>query len=132
MIKGIGHIGIAVRDIEKSLHAASKALGVPMPEVLENREKQIKFAVLQLGAVALEFLQEERENGEFATLARERGDAIHHICLLSDEIEADAACMRDRGVELAFGKPVVGLRGKRILFTKASALNGIPIELSEP
>ncbi len=132
MIKGVGHIGIAVRDIEKSAAQAAKALGLPTPPITDNPARKMKVAVLELGAVALEFLEDYSQDGEFARFVRERGNAIHHFCLLTDDIEADLRALEQRGVEMAFREPKKGLRGKRIVFTKPSALLGIPFELSEP
>jgi len=40
MIKGIGHLGIAVEDIEKSVAAIAKALDMEMPEIHDNQEKK--------------------------------------------------------------------------------------------
>ena len=57
---------------------------------------------------------------------------IHHFCLLTDNIEKDIEELKSRGVEMADQEPRVGLRGKKIALTMASALNGITIELSEP
>ncbi len=132
MILGVGHIGIAVKDIEESVRVTSKALDLPMPTITDVPDRKMKVALLNLYGIGLEFIQDYSENGEFAEFARERGDAIHHFCLLTDDIEAEADSLEERGVELRSRKPTVGLRGKRIVFTKSSALNGIPFELSEP
>lgn len=132
MILGVGHIGIAVKDIEESVRVTSKALDLPMPTITDVPDRKMKVALLNLYGIGLEFIQDYSENGEFARFARERGDAIHHFCLLTDDIEAEVNSLEERGVELRSRKPTVGLRGKRIVFTKSSALNGIPFELSEP
>jgi methylmalonyl-CoA epimerase len=132
MIQGIGHLGIVVTDIHKSVEALVKALDIAMPPIRDVPEKKMKVAVVDLKGIALEFIEDYSADGEFAMLVRKRGDGIHHFCLLTDDIEKDIATLRARGVEMADQKPRIGLRGKRIAFTKPSALNGIPIELSEP
>jgi len=132
MIKGVGHIGIAVKNIEEVLSAVSKILNLPMPSIRDVPERKLKVCVVDIGGTGLEIIQDYSEEGEFAKLVRERGNAIHHICLLTDQIEADIELLKDRGIEMADPKPKMGVRGKRIAFTKPSALNGIPFELSEP
>ena len=132
MIKGLGHVGIAVKNIEKSLAAVSKALDLPVPPVRDNPEKKMKCAVVDLSGIGLEFIEDYGGETEFATLVKERGDWIHHVCLLTDNIEADIKVLEKRGVEMADRLPRMGLRGKKIAFTRPSALNGIPVELSEP
>lgn len=132
MIKGIGHIGIAVKNIEETLKAFTQALNLSLPPIKEIPERKLKVAVLNLGGVGLEFIQDDSKDGEFATLVRERGNSIHHFCLLTDEIEADLQTLKNRGVELADEKPKMGVRGKRIAFVKKNLLGGVSLELSEP
>ena len=132
MLKGVGHIGIAVKNIEESLRAITRALDLPVPQIRDFPDKKVKVAVVDLTGVGLEFIEDYSEDGVFATYVKERGNAIHHVCLLSDDMEADLEILEARGVELADRKPKMGLRGKRIAFTLPSVLDGIPLELSEP
>jgi methylmalonyl-CoA/ethylmalonyl-CoA epimerase len=132
MIKGIGHIGIAVKNIEETLTALSKALNLPMPLIRDIPDRRLKVSVVDIGGTGLEIIQDYSEEGEFARFVKERGNCIHHVCFLTDQIETDIELLKARGVEMADQKPKIGVRGKRIAFTKPSVLNGIPFELSEP
>jgi len=132
MIKGIGHIGIAVKNIDESLSAVTKALNLPVPPVRDIPEMKIRVAVVNIGGTGLEFIEDYSQEGRFARFVKERGNAIHHFCLLTDEIEKDIEVLKGRGVEMADEKPKLGARGKRIAFTQPSVLDGIPFELSEP
>lgn len=131
MIKAVGHLGIVVKDINVSLKALSKVIDFQSPAVKEFPEKKMKCAVVELGGIALEFIQDSSEDGMMAQFIKEKGDAIHHFCLLTDNIEDDVEVLKHRGIEMLDQKPRIGLRGKKIAFTKSSALNGITIELSE-
>lgn len=132
MINGIGHLGIVVQDIEKSLQALSKIIKVDIPAVKEFPEKKMKCAVVETRGVAIEFLQDDSDDGMMARFIREKGDAIHHFCLVSDNIEQDVEELKKSGVEMMDQKPRIGLRGKKIAMTMPGALNGITIEISEP
>ena len=132
MIKAVGHLGIVVKDIEVSLKALSKIIDIQSPVIKEFPEKKMKCAVVELGGIALEFIQDLSEDGMMAQFIKEKGDAIHHFCLLTDNIEDDVEVLKQRGIEMLDQKPRIGLRGKKIAFTESSALNGITIELSEP
>ena len=133
MIKGIGHVGVAVSNIDEVVQSVSKALGIPAPAVKDVPSWKIKVAVVHVGDQAFELLQDYSESGMLATFRREHGkNGIHHVCLISDDMEADIAAFKQRGVEMADEKPKLGVRGKRIAFTKPSVLGGVPIELSEP
>lgn len=132
MIKGIGHIGIVVKDIEKSLNAMSQILDIDPPTISDFPDKKMKCAVVKMDGVALEFLEDNNQNGFLAKFNREKGDGIHHFCLLSDDIEEDIAALKAKGIPMLDQEPRLGLRGKRIAFTSPEALNGVSIELSDP
>jgi len=132
MIKGIGHLGIVVKDIEKSLNALSQIIEFEKPVVKDSPDKKMRCAVVQTQGAALEFLQDNSDNGIMARFNQERGDAIHHFCLLSDSIEQDLEALKKKGVEMMDQKPRIGLRGKKIAMSTPNALNGITIEISEP
>ena len=132
MIKGIGHLGIVVKDIEKSLTALSQIIDFETPIIKEFSDKKMKCAVVEMNGLALEFLQDNSDDGFLGKFNREKGDAIHHFCLLSDDMEEDVVALKDKGVQMRDLEPRTGLRGKKIAFTAPDALDGISIELSEP
>jgi len=132
MIKGIGHMGIVVKELEKSLKALSQIIEFERPAIKEFPDKKMRCAVVETTGVSLEFLQDDSDSGFLGRFRREKGDAIHHFCLLSDNIEEDVEALKKRGVEMMDQKPRIGLRGKKVAMTLPSAFNGITIELSEP
>lgn len=132
MIKGFGHIGIGVRDIERSLEALSKTLGVPIPPVKELPERKARVALVDMFGVGLEFIQDDSDNGLLATFVREKGEGIHHYCLITDDIDADVQEMKEKGVKMIHQQPAIGLRDKKIAFISPESLDGIFVELSEP
>ncbi len=132
MIKGVGHIGIVVKDIDAALAGLAKALGGPKPPVKDVPERKMKVAVWDFGGFQLEFLQDYSPDGWLAGFNREHGNAIHHFCLLSDDLDGDVAGLHARGVDTLTPEPRNGLRGKRIIFLSPELMDGFPVELSEP
>lgn len=132
MILKVGHIGIAVGDIERALDQLCRSLVLDRPQVKTVSNRRMKVAVVDLGLVSLELLEDTDEDGPFAGLVKERGSFIHHLSLLTDDIDREIAELKDRGVRMVDDKPYVGLRGKWIAFVASGILDDIPIELSEP
>jgi methylmalonyl-CoA epimerase len=132
MIKGVGHIGLLVSDIEQTLEALAKIVDFPTPVIRESAEAKMKVTVVDLGNIGIEMLQDMSEDGPVTQLVKSKGNVIHHFCLLSDSIEKDIEKIKENGVEMQDQVPRTGLRGKKIALTAPSALNGITIELSEP
>jgi methylmalonyl-CoA/ethylmalonyl-CoA epimerase len=132
MIKGIGHLGIVVKDIEKCLNALSKIIKVEIPAIKEFPDKKMRCALVETKGVDLELLQDDSDDGMLARFIQGKEDSIHHFCVVSDNIEQDIEALKAKGVEMMDQKPRIGLRGKKIAMTMPSALNGITIEISEP
>ncbi len=132
MIKGVGHIGIFVKSIEESVKALSKFVDFPELTIKESEKMGVKAGVVNLGGFELELIQGLEDDGPLAQFVGEKGDMIHHFCLLTDDIDADLVKLKERGVEMMDSTPKVGVRGKRIAMSNPAALNGITIELSEP
>ncbi|HEX2987718.1 MAG TPA: VOC family protein [Chloroflexota bacterium] len=132
MLTGFGHIGIGVKDIEKSVAALCKLLEIPVPPIKEVPEKKAKVALVDLWGIGLEFIQDDSEDGMLGRFNREKGNGIHHFCLLTDDIEGDIKWMMNRGVKMMHETPRVGLRDKRVAFISPDSNEGVPIELSEP
>lgn len=132
MITGIGHIGVGVKDIEKTARTLSEVLGVPMPEITELPERHAKVALVNLGPISMELVQEDDENGLLGSFVKQKGEGIHHFCMDTDDIEGDIAALKAKGVEMIHEHPKMGLRGKKIAFISPNSLNGLYCELSEP
>ena len=132
MIKGIGHLGLFVKDIQATVDALGKIVDIEKPKIKEVPDAGLKCAVVELNGIGLEMIQEINPEGGLARMLQEKGDMIHHFCLLSDSIEDDVEALKGRGVPMADQEPRVGLRGKKIALTTPEALNGITVELSEP
>ncbi|MGQ9677068.1 MAG: VOC family protein [Chloroflexota bacterium] len=132
MIKAVGHIGVAVKDIEKTLATLCGALEIPVPGIRELPELRLKVAMIDLGGTWFEFVQDDNEYGLLATFVEERGNALHHICLLSDDLETDISAVEARGLAMFDQEPRMGIRGKRVAFSNPASLDGLVVELSEP
>ena len=132
MIKGIGHLGLFVKNIEESITALSKIMDIERPQIKAFPDAGLKCAVVDLHGIGLEMIQDANPEGPLSQMLKEKGDMIHHFCLISDSIEEDVEVLKARGVPMADKEPRVGLRGKKIALTTPEALNGITVELSEP
>lgn len=132
MIKGISHIGILVRDIQTTLDKFCQPLNFSIPPIKDVREHQMKVAILDLGNISLEFIEDYSGDGNFARIVQERGQTLHHLALATDDIDADLAAIETRGNKQSDKTPKTGLRGKRIVFLEPEMLGGITVELTEP
>jgi methylmalonyl-CoA/ethylmalonyl-CoA epimerase len=132
VIREVSHIGIAVKDLEVALNGFCRALGLTKPGIKDFPDRKMRMALISLGRISLELLEDNSQDGLLAGLVRERGSHIHHFCLTSDDLETDIVKLQKKGATMAKGGPALGLRGKRIIFATSGILEDIPIEFSEP
>ena len=132
MLKKVGHLGIAVKNIDEALTAVTRVFGLPKPPIVDVPDKKMKVAVLELEGISLEFLQDCSEAGPLKKFVEERGNGIHHFCMETPDINKEIEDLAARGIEMRDPAPKIGLRGKMIDFIHPKELDGLTVELSEP
>lgn len=132
MIKRINHIGIGVRDLKEIVRFYTDALGLDPVEKVSW--PGLEAATLPVGSVMLEFIEPSepklRVGESLLRLVEERGYAVHHLCLEVDDIDAELAALKAKGVKLIDEVPQVQPGGK-IAWLHEDAVKGIMIELCE-
>lgn len=131
MLTKLSHIGVAVDNIEAFVAQLAESFGVPVPGIVEHPERRIKMAVMTIGGVSFEILEESNPEGMLARFVNEKGPGLHHIGFVSSDIDTDMEVMIERNITFLSEAPVTGLRGKRIAFAAEDNQSGIQFELSE-
>jgi methylmalonyl-CoA epimerase len=126
----IDHIGIVVRDIQEALHVYETALGLPLREIAEVPDQQVRVAFLPIGDSNLELVQPATGDSGIARFLEKRGEGIHHICVEVDDIEAVLTRLRAHDIELIDETPRPGAHG-RVAFVHPRGAHGVLLELVE-
>lgn len=130
MLKGISHIGIAVRNLDEAIRVYTEALGAKSEKIHRAPEAGMSAAMLSVGDDKLELIEPIGTEGPIAKFLESRGEGIHHICIEVDDIEKALESLSAKGVRLIDEKAREGLEG-RIAFIHPRAMNGVLIELVE-
>lgn len=125
----LDHIGIAVRSIAGA--EIYKALGLEIEHVETVPTQGVRTAFLPVGDSNLELLEPMSADSPVAKFIEKRGEGIHHICFLVDNIEEHLERLKVQGYRLVDQSPVPGAHGCRVAFLHPTAGNGVLIELSE-
>jgi len=131
MIKRLGHVGIVVEDIGKSLSTYEKLFNLKPSAVVEALGGKVRAAFVPVGDGEIELLQPLDDNVPLMQFLRKNGTGIHHVSLTTDDIDADVNRLRSEGVEFDRDRPTVGAHGVRIIFTVPKTTDNITIELME-
>ena len=130
-IIGIDHIGIAVKEIGKAAGFYENVLGLPIAGEEAIVDRQLKIAFLETGNARLELIEPTSDDSTIAKFLANRGEGIHHFCLLVDDIEQALQEMSQKGYRLIDETPRQGAEGSKIAFVHPSTAGGVLIELKQ-
>ena len=129
-IKGIDHIGIAVKNLEEAQKLYQDlGLNVQGTEVVESQK--VKVAFIPVGESRIELLESTAPDGNIAKFIEAKGEGIHHLALKVDNIEKALEELTAKGYQLIDKVPRVGAGGHKIAFVHPKSTKGILLELSE-
>lgn len=130
-MKKIEHIGIAVRDIDKS-NELFKALFDKAHYKIEDVESEgVKTSFFKCGPNKIELLQATNENSPIAKFIEKKGEGIHHIAFAVDNIEEEIKRLTEEGFEMIHKVPKKGADNKIIAFLHPKSTNDVLIELCQ-
>jgi methylmalonyl-CoA/ethylmalonyl-CoA epimerase len=133
VLENLYHVAIAVRNIDEAEKLYETALGLRVEhrEVVEDQGVRTSMLVPEKGGTALELLEPLSGESPISKFLDKRGEGIHHICFLVDDIEAALERLKRDGVKLIDESPRPGAYHSRVAFIHPKAMNGVLIELAE-
>ena len=129
MIRGIHHVGIAVRSLAEAYRFYRDALGLPLIHEAEVPEQGVRAALLAAGDSEVELLEPLGAGSGMAKFIERRGEGLHHVCFETPDVGADLIALNAKGAELIDATPRIGLAG-RIGFVHPRACAGVLVELA--
>src|SRR5262245_23887968 len=116
MIHDIDHIAIVVRSIEEKLPLYLDILGFKLKNVEDVPHMGVRVAMLNSseGTTHLELVQPMKSDTGVARFLEKKGEVIHHICLLVDDLQSELNRLKGRGVQLIDEAPRKGEGGSLV------------------
>ena len=133
VLKNLYHVAVAVRNIDEVERLYETALGLKVGhrEVVEDQGVKTSMLLPEKGGTAVELLEPLNDESPISKFLDKRGEGIHHICFLVDDIEAALERLKKEGVKLIDESPRPGAYHSRVAFIHPKAMNGVLIELAE-
>ncbi len=129
--KGLDHVAIAVKDLDKAIPIYRDALGLELVEIEVVEDQAVRTAIFGHGLGRVELICPTREDTGVARFLEKRGEGLHHICIEVEDIEAALAELKARGAPLIDAVPKIGAGGARIAFIHPKGTGGVLTELRE-
>jgi methylmalonyl-CoA/ethylmalonyl-CoA epimerase len=132
MTTRIAHIGIAVKNLEASKELFGRLTGTQASHEETVDDQNVRTALFQFGGEAIELLEGTGPESAISRFIEKRGEGIHHIALVVDNIGAELARLKSQGFQLIDEQPRVGAGNMLVAFVHPKSTNGVLIELSQP
>ena len=129
MINKIDHLGIAVHSIAQASKFYEDVLGLTCERTEEVASQKVRTAFFTVGETHIELLEPTEPDSPIAKFLDNKGEGIHHIGYLCDDIEQELNNAKENNIKLINEKPVTGAGGKRIAFLHPKSTNGVLTEL---
>lgn len=130
----VSHVGIAVKDLKKSIKIYSIITGDYEPVIEKVASENVEVAIFSGGnkkSGRVELVASTSPNSPIAKFINKRGEGLHHICIMVDDINSKLTELKSAGVRLIDETHRIGAEGKKIAFVHPESLNGVLIELEE-
>jgi len=127
----IEHIGIAVRNLDEAIHFYENVLGLHCTGIEEVSDQAVKTAFFAVGETRVELLESTNPDGPVARFIGKKGEGVHHISFLVQNLSKALEELESKGVRLVDKEPRRGAEGVNVAFLHPASTHGVLIELCE-
>lgn len=123
------HIGIAVKTLKEATQTYEK-LGLEFEGIEEVLSEKVRIAFFKIGESRIELLEATSRDSSIAKFLENRGEGVHHICLLTDNLKVHIDELNKNGFKFV-GDPVKGAHGVKVAFIHPKSTNNVLFEIAE-
>ena len=127
MIKAISHLGVAVKDLKEAREFYRSVFGHESSEPIIGGGGTVRVSMVELENATVELLEPIGNEGPISKFLEKRGEGIQHVCYEVDDINAEIALLKAKGIE-ALGEPMPGAEGLSA-FLHPKGTHGVLVEL---
>ena len=133
MTHDIDHIAVVVRNIEEKLPLYLDILGFKLKNIEEVPHMGVRVAMLESnsGTTHMELVEPITPDTGVARFLEKKGEMIHHVCLLVDDLQSELDRLKQKGIRLIDQTPRKGEGGSMVAFLHPEACHGVLIELKQ-
>jgi len=128
----IDHIGIAVKDMQKSNDLYSKLLNAEPYKQEVVAAQKVLTSFFQTGESKVELVAGIEEGNPIDKYIERKGEGIHHVAFQVNDIRAEMARLKSEGFRLLSEEPSKGADNMWVCFVHPKSANGVLVELVQP
>jgi methylmalonyl-CoA epimerase len=132
-MKDIDHIAIVVKNIEEKLPLYTTVLRFRLKNIEAVPHMFVRVAMLESeeGTTHIELVEPTTEDSGVARFLQKKGESIHHLCFLVDDLQPELDRLKSQGVVLIDEAPRAGEGGSLVAFLHPKSCGGLLIELKQ-
>lgn len=130
MIK-IEHLGIAVKDLEKSNLLFKKLFGKHHYKQEKVEGEGVSTSFFLVGNTKIELLEATRPDSPISKFIDKKSEGIHHIAFEVGDIYQEMERLKSEGFEILNEEPKEGADNKLVVFLHPRSTNGVLVELCQ-
>ncbi|MGV6844789.1 MAG: methylmalonyl-CoA epimerase [Lutibacter sp.] len=127
----IEHIGIAVKDLEKSNEIFASIFGEKQYKTEAVKSEGVRTSFFKVGENKIELLEATDESSPIAKFLEKKGEGVHHIAFAVDDILSEVKRLKKEGFTILNEIPKKGADNKWVVFLHPKTTNGVLIELCQ-
>ncbi len=127
----IEHIGIAVKELAKSVPLYEKLLNSTCYKTETVENENVNTAFFRQGETKIELLEATGPESVIAGFLEKKGEGIHHVAFAVKDIEAEMKRLKTEGFVLLNEKPRRGADNKLVCFLHPKDTGGLLVELCQ-
>ncbi len=126
MIKGINHVGIAVKDVDSAIKFFQDKLGAELITKVDLPFMQQISAIVKVGELQFELMQGTAPESVVSRYIEKRGEGIHHISVKVDDIDKACDEFEKKGMQIINKLPPM-----KMAFVHPKSMYGVLVELAQ-
>jgi methylmalonyl-CoA/ethylmalonyl-CoA epimerase len=131
MEKKIDHIGIAVRDIESSIHFYKNVLDAELIDqyISEAKGVESEVAILEVNGDRIELLAPTNNTtSPIARFIKQKGKGVHHIAYRVTNLDEALEELKLKGIRILENTLRINKHGRRLIYLNPADTEGTIIE----
>ena len=130
-ILGIEHVAIAVSSLKEPSKVFGEILGIDNTSTEEVVDQKLVTDIFDAGRGKVELLEATSDDSPISNFLEKRGNGVHHIAFLVDDLEIALKDLAESGIDLIDKSPRIGAEGMLIAFLHPKSTGGVLVELCQ-
>jgi methylmalonyl-CoA epimerase len=131
VIRKFDHVGLVVRDTEKTGTLLAKLFGLETAETRIEPAAGFKSTLMSRADLTFELIEPVGPQGTIQRFVEKHGGGLHHISIQVSDLEEEVKRLQGFGVQFSSEKPIQVTETTKVIFIHPRSTDGLLIELIE-